>query len=162
MYKQDNAKKLYKGSWIVPIRKEFLFDTNLSLEARFIYIVLKSFINNTKIEAFPSIEYLCSITGLSDKTIQKYTNELILKKVITKKQVKEKGKFSHNVYSLRNEKTTVGKNLPYGKKTVPQNSDVMYINLLSNNKENNTNKKNILLSLTNKKKRFILTGLLGC
>lgn len=148
-------KKKFTGKWIVPISKEFLFDTNLSLEARFVYIVLKSFVNNTTIEAFPSIEYLCSITGFTNKTVQKYTRELIQKKVIAKRQVKVKGKFSHNVYSLQNEKATVGKNLPYGKKTVTQNSYVMYNNLLSNNNESKSKKEKKHSLTTNQQKEKI-------
>ncbi len=94
-------KILYKGNWHYAISKEFVFNSNLSREARFLYIVLKSFTNDKKKEAFPSREYLCAILQCSDKSLTKYIKELEKSKLVTKtRERNEGGTYEHNVYEI--------------------------------------------------------------
>ena len=94
-------KILYKGAWHYSIKKEFVFNSNLSRDGRFLYVVLLSFTNKDKKEAFPSREYLRKIMGCSDRTLSRYISELKNNGYIKMKKVRsESGLFTHNVYEL--------------------------------------------------------------
>ena len=122
-------KILYKGTWWVHIKKKFLFNTNLSQQARFLFIILLSFTNDKRPSAFPSINYLSDILCLSTGSVKKYLKELSDKCYIKSKQVRnEKGEFFHNLYSLYEEpynspkyKNCTTVNEPQYKKTVADN-----------------------------------------
>ncbi len=94
-------KILYKGNWHYAISKELVFNSNLSRDARFLYIVLKSFTNDKKKEAFPTREYLCAILQCSDKSLTKYIKELENSKLVTKtRERSDGGEYEHNVYEI--------------------------------------------------------------
>jgi len=94
-------KILYKGAWHYSIRKEFVFNSTLSRDSRFLYVILLSFTNKDKKEVFPSREYLKNIMICSDRTLSRYISELKNNGYIKMKKVRsENGLFTHNVYEL--------------------------------------------------------------
>ncbi len=94
-------KILYKGNWQYAISKELVFNSNLSRDARFLYIVLKSFTNDKRKEAFPTREYLCAILLCSNKSLTKYLKELENSKLVTKTRARNQGgTYEHNVYEI--------------------------------------------------------------
>jgi len=99
--KNQGDKILYKGVWHYSIRKEFVFNANLSRCARFLYIVLLSFTNKDKKEAFPSRDYLKKIMGCSERTLSRYISELYKSGYINmRKERSKEGSYKHNVYEL--------------------------------------------------------------
>lgn len=90
-----------QGIWIVNFTKEFWHSKEISLSAKGIYAILKSFINYNKSEAFPSLEYLSALSGLNERTIRRHIAELKQKNFIEVKKVKSKGKFLNNLYILK-------------------------------------------------------------
>ena len=94
-------KILYKGNWQYAISKELVFNSNLSRDARFLYIVLKSFTNDKEKEAFPSREYLSAILLCSNKSLTKYLKELENLKLVIKTRARNQGgTYEHNVYEI--------------------------------------------------------------
>lgn len=99
--RNQRDKLLYRGNWHFAISKEFVFNSKLSRDARFLYIVLKSFTNDKKKEAFPGREYLCAILQCSDKSLTKYIKELENSKLVTKtRERSDGGEYEHNVYEI--------------------------------------------------------------
>ncbi len=92
---------VYKGEWQYSISKKFVCNTSLSRDSRFLFIVLKSFTNDTKKEAFPSRELLCKIMQCSENSLTKYLKELKGKGFLhITRERKENGLFLHNVYEI--------------------------------------------------------------
>lgn len=99
--KKPKDKILYTGNWYYSIKKEFVFNANLSRDARFLYIILLSFTNKDKKEAFPAREYLRKIMGCSDRTLSRYIGELNKSGYIKMEKERSKdGLFLHNTYKL--------------------------------------------------------------
>ena len=136
-------KILYKGNWHYAISKELVFNANLSRDARFLYIILKSFTNDRKKEAFPTREYLCAILQCSDKSLSKYLKELENSKLVAKTRARnQSGVYEHNVYEIieyrpnpPQAKFTNGKNadLTNGTFSIMVNVPTSIIQYLSNN-----------------------------
>ncbi len=94
-------KILYKGAWHYSIRKEFVFNSTLSRDSRFLYVILLSFTNKDKKEVFPSREYLKNIMICSDRTLSRYISELKKNGYLKmRKERSEGGEYKHNVYEL--------------------------------------------------------------
>ncbi|MCZ6702479.1 MAG: helix-turn-helix domain-containing protein [Ignavibacteria bacterium] len=142
-WEMSKDKILYRGIWHYSISKEFVFNSNLSRDARFLHIVLKSFTNDKKKEAFPAREYLCATLICSDKSLTKYLKELENSKLVIKtRERSEGGKYEHNVYEIvdyipkpPNVKFTNGKNsdLTNGTCTIKVDVPTSIIQYLSNN-----------------------------
>lgn len=136
-------KILYRGNWHYAISKELVFNANLSRDARFLYIVLKSFCNGKKKEAFPTRKYLCAILKSSNQSLSKYLKELEGAKLIAKTRVRnQSGEYKHNVYQIIEYKPNspqvnfnAGKtaNLTIGTCTNNVNKNTSVIQYLSNN-----------------------------
>lgn len=114
-----------KGIWIVNFTKEFWHSKDVSLGAKGVYAILKSFTNYNSSEAFPSMEYLSDLSGVNQRTLRRYISELKNKGFIKVERIKQKdGKFTKNVYTIveseaekikytsknHRTKTTIGKN----------------------------------------------------
>lgn len=82
------------------IAKKVMKDSSLSLSSKAIYSYLCSYAGNES-SAFPSVKLIKHELGISKDTFYKYIKELINKGYIIITQERgEKGKFSHNVYSI--------------------------------------------------------------
>ena len=85
------------GYGILP--RAFMKDRNLSIQAKAIFAYFVTYAGNTNI-AFPGRSLISEDLGISDDTLGKYLKELRDKGYIQVEQVKDNGKFSHNVYTL--------------------------------------------------------------
>jgi len=101
MINERDDKILYKGEWHYSVRKEFVFNANLSRDARLLYIVLLSFTNKDNKEAFPSRKLLRKVLVCSDRTLSRQISELTKYGYIKmKKERSEDGAYSRNIYEL--------------------------------------------------------------
>jgi len=120
---KDKLKK--KGPWITHFSKDFWIREDLSLEAKGIYAIIKSYANNETLEAFPSLPLLSKVTGKNRVTIQKYIKELEEKGFMEKlSERKEDGTYKNNIYTIieskaekiyNEEDLTKAKNIAFGK-----------------------------------------------
>ena len=100
----EKEKIKYEGEWIVSIGQSFIRNKTLTPQSKFLFILLKSYTNNKRKEAFPSIKTLRSLTGWSNDTLNKYLVELEENGFMVKtREKREGGRFSHNIYSLQSE-----------------------------------------------------------
>ena len=74
-------------------------DKSLSIEAKAIYAYLASYSGAGK-TSFPSVSLVCGDLGISRQRFNKYRKQLEDAGLLTVTQVKNKGVFSHNVYTL--------------------------------------------------------------
>lgn len=81
------------------ISKLAMQDQNLHIEAKAIYADFNSFAGSGNC-CFPSRKKICCDLGISNNRLSKYIKQLVENGYITIKQVKENGKFSHNVYTI--------------------------------------------------------------
>ena len=79
--------------------KEVMKNTSLSIESKAIYAYLSSY-SGAGMTSFPSVDLVCHELGISRQRFNKYRKELELMGLVTVSQVKKKGVFSHNVYTL--------------------------------------------------------------
>ena len=118
------------------IPKSVMQDTELSISAKAVYSYFCSFTGSGD-TCFPSRKKICFDLGIANNSLSKYLNELINNGYLQVEQVKEKGRFSHNVYTLPDIKLPCTKicdtvNWGYGDLHTKNNSS----------KTNNTSKKN--------------------
>lgn len=103
----DSGELKFTGEWIVSIGESFLRNKAITPQARFLFILLKSYTNNKRKEAFPSIKTLTTLTGWSSDTIIKYLNELEVTGFMKKtREGRKEGRYSHNIYLLQPETPT--------------------------------------------------------
>lgn len=81
------------------IAKLVMQDRNLSLGAKGVYAYFCSYAGAGNI-CFPSRKKMCYDLGISQNTLSKYLKELIKSSYVSCEQIKENGKFSHNVYTI--------------------------------------------------------------
>ena len=99
--KNQGDKIRYTGDWHYSVSKKFVFNTNLSRNARFLYLFLLSFTNKEKKEAFPSREYIKNIMICSERSVTNYLKELKKKGYLKMRKERSQGvKYKHNVYEL--------------------------------------------------------------
>lgn len=79
--------------------KEVMKNTSLSIESKAIYAYLSSY-SGAGMSSFPSVDLVCHELGISRQRFNKYRKELEVLGLVTVSQVKNKGVFSHNVYTL--------------------------------------------------------------
>lgn len=85
--------------WEFKVNKSLITNKKLSRDARFLYIVIKSFQSPSQPEPFPSLEHLSDICQSTTKSIQRWLNELESENLIIRKKVKAiGGKFASNHY----------------------------------------------------------------
>lgn len=99
-----------QGFGIIP--KLIMQDRNISATAKCIYAYFCSFAGGGG-QCFPTRKKICYDLCISQDTLSKHLNQLIKYGYISCEQIKENGRFSHNVYTLVT-------NLP-----LPKNSDTV-------------------------------------
>lgn len=122
------------GFGIVP--KNVMQDPNLSLQAKGLFSYLATYANKDG-DCFPSRDLMCSHLNIGKDTITKYLRELKEAGYLDVEQVKENGKFAHNVYHLmpcREIKDTVDTDTQKSPLTIPTFNN-------TNNNINSTSKK---------------------
>lgn len=82
------------------ISSEFVRDRRLTHQARFLFVVLRSFASPSSAEPFPSVEELGVICGWNKATVAKYLNELARTGHVQKSQPSLEGRFGLNHYLL--------------------------------------------------------------
>jgi DnaD/phage-associated family protein len=121
------------------IAKKVMKDPNLSLSAKAIYAYLCSYAGNESI-AFPSVKLINHELGISKDTFYKYMKELNDKAYIVVSQKRaEKGKFSHNVYSIE---TVPCPKSPCTDSPDTDSPDTVFPDTTSNNTTNNNTTNN--------------------
>lgn len=134
-----------KGFGTIP--KLLMQDRNLHITSKAIYAYLCSYAGGGE-TCFPTRNKVCFDLNISKDTFGKYLKELIKFGYIRCEQIKENGKFSHNVYTLCSE-ITVSENTVYGNFV----SDSLDTNI-NNNKNNNNKNNNIIFKEKYKKENF--------
>lgn len=128
------------------VEKWVLTNPDISIGAKGLYALICSYAGG-KDNAYPSIGLMCSQLSVSKNTLNKYLKELKDNNCIDIEQVREGGKFSHNIYKLL--PCTVYQNLvshnSVSQKTVPQELDTK-----NNSSKNNSLKNNNIISMCDK------------
>lgn len=130
--KIENISINSKGYGIIP--KLVMQDKRLNINAKAIYSYFRSF-TGEGIICFPSRDKICSDLGISKDTFNKYLKELCEFNYLSMEQVRENGKFSHNVYTIYETvyENTVYENIGHDKLATNNNNSII--------KNNNNNKK---------------------
>lgn len=127
------AKINKDGYGIIP--KSVMQDRNLSIAAKALYAYFCSFAGQGDC-CFPTRKKICNDLDISNDSLGKYINQLVSEGYLTVEQVKENGRFSHNVYTLPDTK------LPCPKISDTENSDTENSDTKNNNSKNNNISKN--------------------
>lgn len=121
------------------VEKWVLINPDISIGAKGLYALICAYAGN-KDNAYPSVGLMCSQLNVSKNTLHKYLKELKNNGCIELEQVREDGKFSHNVYKLL-PCNTVYQNM-VSHKTVSQKAVSQELDTKNNNVKNNNNKNN--------------------
>src|SRR5437879_2244344 len=107
-----------KKPWSFKVQSQFIQNTTsalrkrgnrlrkLSFEARCLYIYLSSFASKNSPVPFPSIYTIRFDTGWGVSTIKKYRRELEEAALLSRRQRKEGGRWSSNLYTLLDPQAT--------------------------------------------------------
>lgn len=130
-------KLLYETGFGI-ISKSLVCNPNLSSEAKSLFAYFAAYAGNGD-TAFPSVELILYHMNWSKTKFYKYRNELEEKGYLKVEQIKEKGKFAHNIYRLIAipvENTT--------KSPCPKKSDTVKRDTVFPDTENKDTKRNSL------------------
>lgn len=127
------------GYGIVP--KLVMQDKNIGISAKAVYAYFCSFTGSGN-SCFPSRKKICEDLGISNDTLSKQLRQLSDAGYIVIEQVKEKGRFSHNIYTLPDMVLPCPK-ISDTEKTVYGNLDT----------KNNNNKNNNIYKINNKESK---------
>lgn len=125
------------------ISKIAMQDRNLHITAKAIYAYFNSFSGGGD-SCFPTRAKICYDLGISNDTFGKYLKQLVNNGYIEVEQVKENGRFSHNVYTIC---STI---LPCPK--ISDTENIVHDRMDTNNNNNNNN-NNFNINKENKKER---------
>lgn len=128
------------------IPKMVMQDKKLSALSKAVYAYFCSF-TGAGDSCFPTREKICYDLGISNNSLSKYLKELIENNYLIVKQIKENGRFSHNVYTLPRTK------LPYTKIFDTENTVYGNLHTKNNNLKNNSIIKNNNFNKKENKKR---------
>lgn len=140
------------------IAKLVMQDRNLSLGAKGVYAYFCSYAGAGNI-CFPSRKKMCYDLGISQDTLVKYLKELIKSSYVSCEQIKENGKFSHNVYTI-NTQIPLPK-LPLPKISVSENFGTENLDTNNNNYKNNNYYNNNNITYRNENEKFNVESLKG-
>lgn len=138
------------------IAKLVMQDRNLSLGAKGVYAYFCSYAGAGNI-CFPSRKKMCYDLGISQDTLGKYLKELIKSSYVSCEQIKENGKFSHNVYTI-NTQIPLPK-LPLPKISVSENFGTENLDTNNNNYKNNNYYNNNNITYRNENEKFNVESL---
>lgn len=82
------------------ISNHVLDDASISKDARFLYCILSRYYNEELEYSYPTRTHLSLLLGVTEKTIDRYVNELLEAKLIEVIGYRKVGKFSNNVYKI--------------------------------------------------------------
>ena len=105
MDKQKNSL-VYKGDWSVEVRKDFILNPVYSIQAKALYIAIKTYCSREGDSSFPSSHTLARVLDISRDSVFKYAAELERMGLLSRKQDyyqkgdKRAGQFTHTVYTL--------------------------------------------------------------
>ena len=116
------------------IPKSVMQDKNLSIATKAVYAYFCSFTGAGDC-CFPTRKKICFDLGISNDSLSKYIKQLIENGYLIVEQVKENGRFSHNIYTLPDTK------LPCPKISDTVNSDTDKMDTKNNISKNNNNSK---------------------
>lgn len=127
------------------ISKIAMQDRNLHITAKAIYAYFNSFSGGGD-SCFPTRAKICYDLGISNDTFGKYLKQLVNNGYIEVEQVKENGRFSHNVYTICSTispcpKISDTENIVHDR-TDTNNNNYNNNNNFNNNKDNNIKEKN--------------------
>ncbi len=131
------------------IAKLVMKDKNLTIGAKAVYAYLCSYSGGGGI-AYPSRSLICYDLGITQETLSKYLNNLEEEGYILREQQRNKGSFSHNIYTILTiPKKTVAKNTVIEKTEIGSteigkletNNNSINNNSINNNSINNNNKE---------------------
>ena len=120
------------------IAKSIMKDNNISIGAKGLYSYLCSYAGNLN-KSFPGRDLITYELNISKDTFTKYRNELVQYGYLTMTQVKENGKFKHNLYNIeitpcpKSSDTTLSDT----ESSDTRNKDTINNNLISNKDINN-------------------------
>ena len=124
-----------------------MLDTELDVVAKAFYAYICSYAGAGD-TAFPGMDKICHDLGVSRQRLERHRKALIEKGYITIKQVKDKGRFSHNEYTINKTLSPMLQNATTEKPTTekPTTENVTYNNNIFNNNNinNNSNNKDIV------------------
>lgn len=140
------------------IAKLVMQDRNLSLGAKGVYAYFCSYAGAGNI-CFPSRKKMCYDLGISQDTLGKYLKELIKSSYVSCEQIKENGKFSHNVYTI-NTQIPLPK-LPLPKISVSENFGTENLDTNNNNYKNNNYYNNNNITYRNENEKINVESLKG-
>lgn len=101
MSRKSKDKIICKDEHYFSISKKFVHNISISRDARFLFLVLKSYTYDKKREAFPGRELLSKVLGCSQKSLSKYLDELQYHGFIAKKRFRrDDGTYEHNLYEI--------------------------------------------------------------
>lgn len=129
------------------VEKWVLINPDISIGAKGLYALICAYAGN-KDNAYPSVGLMCSQLNISKNTLHKYLKELRDNNCIGLEQVREGGKFSHNVYKLLPYSTEYQNLVSHdlvSQKTVSHKLDTK-----NNSNKNNSNKNNSIISMCEK------------
>lgn len=92
--------------------KDFVHDTALSKDARFLWILLASYCSPDSPQPYPSIKTLCRLMGVTKDTLAKYTRELVERGCLMREQRNTNGEFRSNTYTLIDHEAKPGMETP--------------------------------------------------
>lgn len=131
------------GYGFVP--KAVMQDENISIAAKAVYSYFCSFTGAGDC-CFPTRKRICCDMGISNDSLGKYIKQLTDNGYLIVEQIKENGRFSHNIYTLPDTKLPCPK-ISDTEKTGYENLDTKN----NNNKINNINKNNSIIKKERKK-----------
>lgn len=126
-----------KGYGIIP--KVVMCDASLSYGAKAIYAYFCSYAG-TGGTCFPTRSKMCYDLQMSKDTLGKYISQLVTRGYIKVEQVKENGRFSHNIYTLN---MTIS---PCPKNSDTENSGHENVDTNNNSSKNNSSFKSNSIS----------------
>lgn len=142
----DEIKDIIKGTELNSkgygtIAKLAMQDRNLDITAKAIYAYFNSFTGAGNC-CFPTRDKICYDLKISNDTFSKYLKQLVENGYVTVEQVKEKGRFSHNTYTINHTispcpKISDTENIGIDKVDTNNNN----LNINNNIKNNNNNKE---------------------
>lgn len=121
------------------VPKSVMQDQGLSIAAKALYAYFCSFTGSGD-TCFPTRKKICYDLGVSNDSLSKYLNQLIDSGYLLVEQIKEKGRFSHNVYTLPDTvlpcpKISDTEKTEYGKTDTKNNNTKINSNTKSNSKK---------------------------
>lgn len=126
------------GYGFVP--KLVMQDRSISISAKAVYAYFCSFTGSGDC-CFPTRKKICYDLGISNDSLSKYIKQLVDNGYLQVEQIKENGRFSHNVYKLPCTKLPCPKNYDT-EYSVHENSGYENMDTKNNNSKNNNSKSN--------------------